>query len=374
MYGIVKCLPVSRRKSISDSSPSQSRLLTISAPRLPAGSRGSAPAGPRSAADVVPRASRRSSRLRSVDRPEGSPIIPVPPPTSATGRPPMPLEAEQPEDRDEVTDVERMRRRIEPVVAGDRAARRQPVGQPGRRGVEDAPPLELVQQPVRASTGRARHTARRQSSATPGRRLTFRSRPLCYRAGSDADHSRAAAAPSTRAAAPPEEEMRRVDRRRDPPRRPRVFVLPPGLIAGAGALVAVGAYNYYAQGLPEPEEALENIEFEQQTVVFDRRARSSWRASATLKRESYVTRSADEMLDATTASRTRLLANPGFDPIGIVSAGLDTVAGKSTRRLDDHPAARPRPAPAGGGVRGHYLRAQVQRDHPVDPADPGVPR
>ena len=30
----------------------------------------------------------RSSRFRSVERPDGSPIMPVPPPTTATGRPP----------------------------------------------------------------------------------------------------------------------------------------------------------------------------------------------------------------------------------------------------------------------------------------------
>ncbi len=29
-----------------------------------------------------------SSRLRSVERPDGSPIMPVPPPTTANGRPP----------------------------------------------------------------------------------------------------------------------------------------------------------------------------------------------------------------------------------------------------------------------------------------------
>ena len=42
---------------------------------------------PRIPATLTARVS-RSSRFRSADRPDGSPIIPVPPPTTATGRPP----------------------------------------------------------------------------------------------------------------------------------------------------------------------------------------------------------------------------------------------------------------------------------------------
>ena len=59
-----------------------------------------------------------------------------------------------------------------------------------------------------------------------------------------------------------------------------------------------------------------------------------------------------------------------------MSAGLDSLRGRQPRRVDDHPAARPRsgcstedarPGPAPHG------RAQAQGDHPVDPADRGVP-
>jgi hypothetical protein len=87
MYGIVKCLPTSRRNSISPYPPSQSRLLTISAGFEPAekSRNGSSWAWIRSA---LARSVSSSSRFRSEERPDGSPIIPVPPPTSATGRPP----------------------------------------------------------------------------------------------------------------------------------------------------------------------------------------------------------------------------------------------------------------------------------------------
>src|SRR3954471_21399626 len=41
--------------------------------------------------------------------------------------------------------------------------------------------------------------------------------------------------------------------------------------AGAmGLLGVVAAYSYYANGLPNPEAALANLEFDQQTVVTDR--------------------------------------------------------------------------------------------------------
>ena len=149
-----------------------------------------------------------------------------------------------------------------------------------------------------------------------------------------------------------------------------------GLLAGAGAVVAVGAYNHYAAGLPDPVAALTNIPFEQQTIIYDRTGKIELARLGELKRE-VVTfdQLPGEIIDATTAIEDKdFWENPGFDPVGIVSAGLDTLSGPAARRLDDHPAARPRPAPAARGVRGLDLRAQGARDHPVDPADPGLPR
>jgi membrane peptidoglycan carboxypeptidase len=109
-----------------------------------------------------------------------------------------------------------------------------------------------------------------------------------------------------------------------------VFVLTTGLFAGAGALVAVSAYNYYATGLPDPVAALTNIDFEQQTILYDRTGKVELARLGDLKRE-LVTfdELPGEVLDATTAIEDRdFWINPGFDPIGIVSAGLDTVAGR----------------------------------------------
>ena len=110
-----------------------------------------------------------------------------------------------------------------------------------------------------------------------------------------------------------------------------VFVLTSGLIAGAGALVAVSAYNKYAAGLPDPKAALANIDFEQQTVIYDRTGKIELARLGDLKRE-LVTfdQLPGEIVDATTAIEDKdFWSNPGFDPIGIVSAGLDTLQGKA---------------------------------------------
>ena len=94
--------------------------------------------------------------------------------------------------------------------------------------------------------------------------------------------------------------------------------------------MAMGAYNYYAAGLPDPVAALTNIPFEQQTIIYDRTGKIELARLGDLKRE-LVTfdQIPGEMLDATTAIEDKdFWVNPGFDPAGIVSAGLDTVSGK----------------------------------------------
>jgi membrane peptidoglycan carboxypeptidase len=111
---------------------------------------------------------------------------------------------------------------------------------------------------------------------------------------------------------------------------PVILLLVTVLLAGAGALFTVAAYNYYAQGLPDPKAALGTLNFEQQTIVYDRSAKVELARLGTLRRE-LVTfdQIPDEMLDATTAIEDRdFWTNAGFDPVGIVSAGLDTLSGR----------------------------------------------
>jgi penicillin-binding protein 1A len=111
---------------------------------------------------------------------------------------------------------------------------------------------------------------------------------------------------------------------------PIVLLLLSVLLAGAGALFTVAAYNYYAAGLPDPKEALTDLDFEQQTIVYDRTGKVELARLGTLRRELVeFDEIPGEMLDATTAIEDKdFWINAGFDPIGIVSAGLDTISGR----------------------------------------------
>ncbi len=102
------------------------------------------------------------------------------------------------------------------------------------------------------------------------------------------------------------------------------------LTAGTGLVFAVGTYNHYAAGLPDPKDALTDLGFEQQTIIYDNTGKRELARLGALKRE-VVTfdQIPGEMIDATTAIEDKdFWENAGFDPIGIVSAGLDTIAGR----------------------------------------------
>jgi membrane peptidoglycan carboxypeptidase len=111
---------------------------------------------------------------------------------------------------------------------------------------------------------------------------------------------------------------------------PVVFVLVTIMLAGAGALFTVAAYNFYAQGLPDPQNTLNTLKFDQQTIVNDRTGKVELARLGTLRREVIGFKAIpEEMLDATTAVEDQgFWTNPGFDPSAIVSAGLDTLAGR----------------------------------------------
>ena len=97
-----------------------------------------------------------------------------------------------------------------------------------------------------------------------------------------------------------------------------------------GVVFAVGMYNQYAAGLPNPKEILTSLDFDQPTRVYDRTGEVELARLGSLRREVIPFEAIpDEMLDATTAIEDQeFWTNPGFDPIGIVSAGLDTLSGR----------------------------------------------
>ena len=103
------------------------------------------------------------------------------------------------------------------------------------------------------------------------------------------------------------------------------------LVLGSVGLVgAVSAYAYYSQDLKDPAEALATLGFEQPSVVYDRTGKVELARFGVLKRE-LVTfdQIPPEMIDATTAVEDKdFWTNPGFDIGAVVSAALDTLAGR----------------------------------------------
>jgi len=110
-----------------------------------------------------------------------------------------------------------------------------------------------------------------------------------------------------------------------------LFLLGTLVVVGLVGLVGVvSAYNHYSQGLTDPKQLLGSLEFAQQTKVYDRTGAVELARLGDFKRE--VIEFADippEVIDATTAIEDKSFwENAGFDPIGIVSAGIDTLRGR----------------------------------------------
>ena len=102
------------------------------------------------------------------------------------------------------------------------------------------------------------------------------------------------------------------------------------LLAIVGFGSAVAAYSYYSQGLPDPKHLLDTIQLSQETVVYDRTGTIELARFGEIKR-TVVPYSAipPVMIDATTSTEDQTFwQNAGFDPIGILSAAVDTLTGK----------------------------------------------
>src|SRR5262245_57396934 len=99
-----------------------------------------------------------------------------------------------------------------------------------------------------------------------------------------------------------------------------------------GFVVAVSAYTVYSQGLGDPRQLLDNIAFEQQTVVYDSTGKVELARFGQQKRE--VIDSFDNippvLVDATTSIEDKTFwDNAGFDPLAIVRAAAGTLRGNS---------------------------------------------
>ena len=119
-------------------------------------------------------------------------------------------------------------------------------------------------------------------------------------------------------------------------------------------------------------QTMTDVVLPEESIIYDRTGKVELARFGDAKREVVTF---DEippvLLDATTAVEDKTFwENAGFDPVAIISAGARLAARQQPRRLDDHPAAGPRPPAPVGPRPGPEpdRRAQAQGDHPVDPA------
>lgn len=107
-----------------------------------------------------------------------------------------------------------------------------------------------------------------------------------------------------------------------------VSLLSVGLVGFYGV---VAAFSYYTQGLPDPKAVFENIDFAQETIVYDRSGKVELARFARERRD-VVTfdEIPGEVIDATTSMEDKTFwENTGFDPAGFIAAALDTLRGNA---------------------------------------------
>ena len=101
------------------------------------------------------------------------------------------------------------------------------------------------------------------------------------------------------------------------------------LVGFVGATTVVAGYSYLSKDLPDPAKALEAIEYDQQTGVYDRSGDVLLARLGSDRRDLVVYKDIPpELIDATTAIEDKTFwENSGFDPVGFLSAAVDTLQG-----------------------------------------------
>ena len=220
------------------------------------------------------------------------------------------------------------------------------------------------------------------SDVEPSRRTGRPHRPVVHAPYAivrplDADQPRAAPAPSPGAPpAPP--RARRLDRRSaHPHRRSPSSSSPWHSSPGAGVVVRRGRVQPLRRrpARPRGRPSTTSTSTSRRSSTTGPARSSSPGSARSAARSSTFDQIPGEMIDATTAIEDKdFWTNPGFDPVGIVSAGLDTVSGRprgASTITQQLVRARLLPAEA---FEGSTYERKVARDHPVDPPDPGVSR
>ena len=284
------------------------------------------------------------------------------------------LDVHQPEDRDQVPRVERRPARIEPVVGPDR-----PPGQAAQRGRGSGPGAVPA---IRARPA-ARPDRGRPSSATSQRAGPDR---LSARIGGKPVHHR----PYAIVAESMQTSLARRRRHRRNGGRPRgggaaskVAIALPLFLFGTFVLLGLVGANGRSRdvrllqpGARGPAQAPRHARIRRG----DGRLRSDRQDRAGPLRPGQARRGGLRP-DPALADRRHdlgrgqdLLGQRRVRPAGD-RLGRDRHRPRQrTRRIDHHPAARPGAPAAPERLRGDALRAQDPRDHPVDPAHPGISR
>jgi penicillin-binding protein 1A len=101
------------------------------------------------------------------------------------------------------------------------------------------------------------------------------------------------------------------------------------LLGIVGASAAVAGYGYYSQGLEDPKKLLDSIDFAEETVVYDRTGKIELARFGQVKRSVMTFDQIPPwLIDATTSIEDKTFwENAGFDPVGIVSAAVDSLRG-----------------------------------------------
>jgi penicillin-binding protein 1A len=103
------------------------------------------------------------------------------------------------------------------------------------------------------------------------------------------------------------------------------------LMGVVGFAAAVSAYGFYSQGLPDPKTTFAKLGFDEQTVVYDRTGKVELARFGQTQRQviDKFEQLGPILVDATTSIEDKTFwDNAGFDPLGIVSAAVDTARGQ----------------------------------------------
>jgi penicillin-binding protein 1A len=149
------------------------------------------------------------------------------------------------------------------------------------------------------------------------------------------------------------------------------------LLGVAGAIGSVAAYSYLSKDLQDPQQALDAITFTSQSEVYDRTGKTLLAKLGDDRREVVTfAQIPPGLVDATTSIEDKTFwDNAGFDPLGFLSAAIDTINGNDrggstiTQQL-----VRTRLLPQSAFAEGVYIRKakEIIQSIRLTQAYPGV--